>query len=969
MRHFPLPVIVSLILSAAVPAVPGETVIADFEGDDYGAWTATGKAFGPGPARGTLAGQNTVSGFKGRGLVNTFYKGDRTRGTLTSPPFTIQRRYISFLVGGGGHGNQTVVQLLAGNKVVRAARGRNREQLEWATWDVVKLKGRTTRIRIVDDHTGGWGHINVDHIIQSDRPRGKTWSPPVNLTGRLKDLPFDEIVFAARQDGKDGHWYANFSYWSSHPKKKLYGDGGKLCRLNIRTGKVRVILDDPAGGVRDPQLHYDGKKILFSYRRGGQPFYHLCEINSDGTGLRQLTDGPFDDIEPAYLPDGGIVFCSSRCNRMVNCWHVRVAVIYRCDADGGTIRALSTNIEQDNTPWVLPDGRILYQRWEYIDRSQVRFHHLWTMNPDGTGQMVFFGNMHPGTVMIDAKPIPGTEKVVASFSPGHGKREHEGVITVVDPRNGPDDRRMAKAITPGKLYRDPYPLAEDLFLAATGTRIVLVDGRGGTMDLYTLPGEWSGKGLRVQEPRPLRGRRRERVISPQIDTGAETADVVLIDVNIGRNMKGVARGDIKKLLILEALPKPVNFTGGWEPITLGGSFTLERILGTVPVEEDGSAHMKLPAMRSLFFVALDANDLAVKRMQSFLTVQPGEKLSCVGCHENRGETPQLTRLPKAMGRPASRIEPIGGLPYIIDFPRDIQPILDRHCVGCHDYDGTDRGGPRSGGVILSGDRGGVYSHSYFSLTVAGQIADGRNGNGNRAPRTLGSSASRIMDKIDGAHHEVTVSARERKLVWAWIETAACYPGTYAALGSGMVGATDRSGDRSYRKAWGARTDRALKRCAKCHEGRKAIPPAPDKYTFGFGGGHVRPGDPRYRFDPNILMNLTRPVKSLMLLVPLAASRGGYATGEQKGAKKKGHPIVFKDTADPDYRCLLDAIGTTGAYLDEIKRFDMPGFRPNEHYLREMKRYGILPADPGPGDPVDCYDADRRYWESFHHRAE
>ncbi len=124
------------------------------------------------------------------------------------------------------------------------------------------------------------------------------------------------------------------------------------------------------------------------------------------------------------------------------------------------MRPLSCNIEQDNTPWVLPDGRIIYQRWEYIDRSQVRFHHLWTMNPDGTNQMVYYGNMHGSTLFIDAKPIPGTQKVVASFSPGHGQSEHSGVITVVDPRNGPDDRSMAKAVTPGRLYRDPYPLPE-----------------------------------------------------------------------------------------------------------------------------------------------------------------------------------------------------------------------------------------------------------------------------------------------------------------------------------------------------------------------------------------------------------------------------------------------------------------------------------------------------------------------------
>ena len=138
---------------------------------------------------------------------------------------------------------------------------------------------------------------------------------------------------------------------------------------------------------------------------------------------KQLTFGEFDDYEPCYLPDGGIVFVSTRCQCWVSCWKTQVGVLYRCDGDGRNIQRLSHNIEHDNTPWVLPDGRVMYMRWEYVDRSRVSFHHLWTANPDGTGQMVYYGNMHPGTLMIDAKPIPRSEKVVAIFSPNHGRRE------------------------------------------------------------------------------------------------------------------------------------------------------------------------------------------------------------------------------------------------------------------------------------------------------------------------------------------------------------------------------------------------------------------------------------------------------------------------------------------------------------------------------------------------------------------
>ncbi|NQT20423.1 MAG: PD40 domain-containing protein, partial [Planctomycetes bacterium] len=120
----------------------------------------------------------------------------------------------------------------------------------------------------------------------------------------------EEILFTVREKSRDGHWYANIGWYITSPETKLYGDGGQLCRLNLRTGKLTVILDDPQGGIRDPQMHYCGKKLLFSMRKAGAEYYHLFEINVDGTELRQLTSGPFDDIEPTYMPDGRIMFCS-----------------------------------------------------------------------------------------------------------------------------------------------------------------------------------------------------------------------------------------------------------------------------------------------------------------------------------------------------------------------------------------------------------------------------------------------------------------------------------------------------------------------------------------------------------------------------------------------------------------------------------------------------------------------------------
>ena len=814
--------------------------------------------------------------------------------------------------------------------------------------------------------------LSAADVPAADAPRNNT---------ALEQFGVREIIFAVRQADTDGHWYANFGYNVIDPNRKYYHNGGRLCRLNLETGEVKTLLDDPTGGVRDPQVHYDGRKILFSYRKGGQPYYHLYEINADGSGLRKLTGGPYDDFEPTYLPDGDIIFCSSRCNRWVPCYFTQVAVLYRCDGNGRNIRQLSANTEHENTPWVLPDGRIIYQRWEYVDRSQVGYHHLWTMNPDGTGQMVYFGNMHPSTVMIDAKPIPGTKKVVASFAPGHGRNEHAGVITIVDPSRGPDSPEMARPITRKGHYRDPYPLSEEVFLVAGQTEILVTDRRGKLRKIYDLPAEWRKGRMLVHEPRPLRPRPRERVIPSHVDLPQRTGRVVLEDVYEGRNMEGIRRGEIEKLLVLEVLPKPHNMFSGMEPLSYGGTFLLERVLGTVPVEPDGSASMELPALRALFFVALDKQGMAVKRMQSFLTVQPGERVSCVGCHEHRVRAPRSRKPLLALRRPPSKIQPIPNTPDVFDFPRDIQPILDKHCVACHDYEATKHGGPMAGGVILCGDRGPMFSHSYYMLTICAEFSDGRNlRKSNYPPRALGSSASPLMKKLDGKHYDVRLSVDQKKMIRLWIDSGAAYPGTYAALGTGMIG--DYSNRRIDRRdlQWPsvkAARNVLQKRCSACHRGRLSLPDSPsdNRRLVPWAEGAMNDlarhtnqrNNPVFRFSRHALYNLSRPEKSLQLMAPLAKEAGGHGTCKATSDPKAAPATVFAGTDDPDYLVLLAAIRAAKDYLDTIKRFDMPGFRPDEHYVREMKRYGVLPEKLAVDDPIDVYRTDRAYWRLLWYR--
>jgi len=780
-----------------------------------------------------------------------------------------------------------------------------------------------------------------------------------------------EVVFCARKPNPtDGHWYANFGYYAHDANRKAWREGTKLCRLNLDTGRVTTLLEDPRGGVRDPQVHYDGSKILLAYRKGGTENYLLHEINVDGSGLRQITTGEFDDFEPSYLPNGDIVFVSSRCKRWVNCWLTQVAVLHRCGPNGENLHAISSNNEQDNTPWPLPDGRILYTRWEYVDRSQVDYHHLWVANPDGTAQMNWYGNLHPGTVMIDAKPIPGSDKIVASFSPGHGQAEHAGAITVVDPKAGPDAPAFAKRISASNQFRDPWAFSEHAFMAALGPALALLDDEGRTKEVYRLPEADIAAGMELSEPRPLAPRKREAVIADRVNPASPTGKLVLADIYEGRNMKGVKRGDIRKLLILETLPMPIHYTGGMDPISYGGTFTLERIVGTVPVEADGSAYLELPAERSFFFVALDANDLSVKRMQSFLTVQPGETTSCIGCHEQRTRTPASTTAlttALALSRPASRIEPIAGVPDVIDFPRDVQPILDALCVKCHGYEQTPEGGPRAGRLVLSGDRGPMFSHSYYMLTIAGLFKDGRNqARSNYDPRTLGSSASRLLTMLDGSHYDVRATQDQKRLLRLWIETGAAYPGTYAALGTGMIGSYAENQQVNMDSSWPTTQAGAKvieERCAPCHDAPERLLPRSLSDERGVSFWQPDLHDPRLLTSRHVVFNLTRPHQSLLLLAPLAKEAGGW--GLCRDPKTKEARTVFADTKDPGYGTLLAMCAGGKEQLDRIKRFDMAGFQPRPDWIREMKRYRVVAAET-PANEIDIYQAERAYWQSFWH---
>jgi len=779
----------------------------------------------------------------------------------------------------------------------------------------------------------------------------------------------ESIVFAVRVPGHD-HWYVSFGHYSGPQPDALrlafkeedgllwgYGEGAALVKLNLRTGDLEVILYDETGGIRDPQMHYGGQKILFAYRKGGTKQYHLYEINVDGTNLTPLTNSEYDDFEPTYTPDGSILFVSSRCMRYTPCWHTPTTTLYRCDADGKNVRMVSSNNEHDNTPWMLPDGRVLYMRWEYVDRSHTDFHHLWAMNPDGTQQVTYYGNMHAyyfdnkhrEILMIDAKPIPHSDNVVSIFSPSHGRPEHMGFITIVSPKKGPDDLGSVRRISETH-YKDPYPFSEDCFLAANNDALFVIDGEGRAEQIYLLPEEFRkdrprNTQLAVHEPRPMVPREREPVIASRIDCTKTTGTVVLEDVYHGRSLEGLERGKVKKLLVLKQVPKPVNFSGGPQPLSIFNTFTLAEILGTVPVEEDGSAHLEIPALQSVFFIALDENDLAIKRMLSFLTVQPGETVTCIGCHEHRTETPRTQAVSQALRKRPRQLEPIAGVPPIIDFPRDIQPILERHCVACHNPEKYDAK------LDLTGDKTPCYSISYLRLALDGKyVVDNRNRILSSHPiYEVGSGVSTLMHSMEPSHYDVKLTQEEKNLVRLWIDTSATYPGTYASLRTGRF---DIDIDLKQLHS----------RCGECHATKdysdaKAL--ALECWNFPGIKGNTSKDIPRlerWNITHTPLFNISHPERSMILRAPLAKNAGGM------GACAR---TIFENTHDPFYQEVLAALQDANRRLHLEKRFDMPGFRPNDDYIREMQKYGIVKKDLGPTELFDYYQAERDYFDSWY----
>jgi hypothetical protein len=760
------------------------------------------------------------------------------------------------------------------------------------------------------------------------------------LASQQADLPPLAFVVQERLGNPDGI----VRYHSRHVVSTW---GCKIQRLDTpRTNAVpRTLYENPQAAILDMNLSWDARTLFFTMRVGEKDNWHLYEIGVDGTGFKQITSGPYHDFNVAELPDGNLVFASSRIKSFNMCaWELATA-LFSVRRDGTGYRQLTVNTLNEFSPQLLQNGQILYTRWEYVDRDVKWRQSLWTINPDGSDVKLYFGNtIRDPAVFWQARPIPGSARLVATFAPHHGWPL--GAIGWIDRRHGVEGPRgkgydwitseYPSIFDNGGVvewaYRDPFPLSADRFLVSYGGG---KKGPNGRFALYTLSSSdalekiWADPLLSCTYPLPLTPRPRPAIIpSRPWPPGVVTGTFVVQNIYRGLG-DAVKPGEIKALRIMEQVPKfPQNETGEgryrvyeMNPVMGQRSYHLKRCLGTVPVEADGSVHFTVPVFRELYFQALDGEGRAVQSMGSAVNLTPGETVSCVGCHDNRDATPQGDR-PSALTRPPSPLTPY---PWLTDglmpYWKVVQPVLDRHCASCHS------GLQPKAGLDLSGDKTRFFNMSYehiFRRSLVSTIRLTANDAQVIPPKKSFGWISPLRAHIEGTapkHETVRIPREERERLYLWMDSNANYYDTYARTRPQTCGDRDL-----WAGAWFTQRLDPLHRsaCVSCHK-----PLGREQYA-----------------DDSHVINLSAPEASLLLRAHLSVEQGGLGIAKEVKGKR---PPLFLSKADPTYTVFLDAIKEGKRDMLATPRMDMPGALP----VQGPQDWGLFrgttdPAQPAPG---------------------
>ena len=644
------------------------------------------------------------------------------------------------------------------------------------------------------------------------------------------------IVFVVRPQYRS-HYHAIDTLFNSDEfnadrqcdHKDLFEGGGslKLLRFDEQGQTSTETLWELSDGIiRDPDVHFDAERIVFAARHDRDDDYHIFEINADGSGLTQLTTAPLvADFDPLYLPDDSIVFSSTREPKYNMCSRDIAANLYRMEGDGANIHQITRNTLFENHADLLPDGRIVYHRWEYVDRNFGDAHGLWTVSPDGTGQAVYWGNNTavPGAV-YNPRAIPGTQQMLCTFGPHHDREW--GALAIIDRRQGIDGRSAVVRTWPPEFinevriggsfdcdttmrtvslkYEDPYPLSDKYFLCSKmigegeRTGIYLIDLFGNETLLHV-------EGAGCYDPMPLRPRERPPLIPSRRDFENQDGIFFVENVYEGTHMEGVEQGAVKFLRVVESPEKRHWSAGKWN----GQGYTApgmnwhglenKRILGVVPVEEDGSAHFSVPSDTFVYFQLLDEDGLMIQSMRSGTVVQSGETTGCVGCHEDRlaapGQLPKPTP-PLALLQGPHSMNGWRGPARDFGFAAEVQPVFDRCCVECHDY------GKAAGETLnLAADRGLVFNTAYAELWKKGYVRCPGAGPAEIQPaNSWGARVSplfqELLEPTAVEHADLDLTDEDLDRIATWLDLNGVYYPTYAsAYPDSPTGRTPLSGEQ------------------------------------------------------------------------------------------------------------------------------------------------------------------------------
>ncbi len=555
-------------------------------------------------------------------------------------------------------------------------------------------------------------------------------------------LDFDQILFVKRAPTMFPHLSDQYYGWWSRPGGGVF----VLEKFKSDQPQVRCLTESwPAGNFLRPDLSYDATKVLFAFStydpsianeknkrdKANVPesvFYHLFELDLDTGDARQLTRGKYDDFDGRYLPTGEVLFLSTRKGQFLQCTQansqqtlsanlpdsyvrcggddyrpVPVFTMHAISHDGKHIRPASAFETFEYTPSIANDGRVLYCRWDYIDRFNGHFFSLWSSNPDGTNAQLVYGNFTKRPqATLEPRSVPGSNKILFTAAAHHSITG--GSLVLLDQAKGNEGEAPITRLTPevpfpeteqnvGSYYANPWPLSEDFYLVSWSDHMLAPHGRYedernpinaqgiylcdrfGNLELLHRDPDISS-----MTPMPIKARPKPPVFSSFVDwSGEQIGNIVLQDIYHG--LPGIERGEVKRLRIVGVVPK-VQPNMNLPSLGVSREETGKFVLGSVPVEDDGSAFFQIPSGLSVFFQALDAHGMALQTMRSLTYVQPGQTLSCIGCHEPRQSAPRSQTL-LAMQRGPSQIQlgPEGTWPLRYDML--VQPVLDRQCVQCH----------------------------------------------------------------------------------------------------------------------------------------------------------------------------------------------------------------------------------------------------------------------------------------------